>query len=77
MSYVYRVIRSFGDIVSFECVTEESTFGGKAVGNEYLITRKNGFIEMFTTEEQIDEHWFGLFAHFYDTDSTVGIGQFY
>jgi hypothetical protein len=76
MSYVYRVIRSFDDIVGFECVTEESTFRGKARGNQYVITRKNGFAEILTTEEPSDEHWLGLFAHFCDNDSTVGIGQF-
>lgn len=78
MSYVYRVIRAWDDIVGFECLDQESTFfsGGGFRGNEFVVTRKNGFYEMITTEEPYDDHWVALLSYFAQDDATVRIGKF-
>lgn len=76
MKYVYRVIRSYDDIVRFECLPQNKKLNAMIRGNEFIVTSKNGFREMFTTDRIYEAHYIALWLYFLEIDSTLQNCQF-
>lgn len=78
MKYVYRVIRSNGYVIRFECHPLNKKLDAIFRGSEFIVTFKNDCCELFTTDIKYNKsHFTMLWDVFYESDSTLRVVKFW